>query len=750
MHRPMPHYAHSLPGNPDHDLWEPLRDHEQAVACLSAGFLNRIDAGLGAWGDLLGRWHDIGKYSNEFQQYLATAGGSDVHVSEISGKVDHSTAGAQLAVTKPSPLGKLLAYALAGHHAGLPDWDVATGRSGLKQRLVKKVPCWRTEATKALEAMELPESISARPPHARETFCKHRIASFRVTFLTRIMFSALVDADFLATEAFMSPGQSINRPNVLAGMAELAGSLEKHLEHLRSSAKPSPVNQVRNEVSQACVDAAELDTGLFSLNVPTGGGKTLASLQFAVRHAVHHELDGVIVAIPFTSIIEQNAKVYRDVFESLGDGIVLEHHSNTDPEQESTRSRLQSENWDAPLVVTTNNQLFESLFACRTSRCRKLHRIARRVIILDEVQSLPVELLTPTLLAIRELVESFGCTVVLCTATQPALHWQEDFAIGLHEIHDIIPASAKLHGRLSRTTVYPVGALNDEELVSRIDAEKQALCIVNTRPHAGKLFAELNESDANFHLSTRMCAAHRLHVLDNQIRPRLEKGASCRVISTQLIEAGVDVDFPVVFRDVCGIDSLTQAAGRCNREGRAAEGNVYFFQGERRPPPGTLRMSADHGLEIARHYDDLLGPEAIEAYFRIHYWQQKDRWDFRQVMDAIGRDPNRMEFQFRQIADRYRFIEEEGEMLYVPWGQGDQLIRHLSESDYPPDRKLRRRLQRYSINLRRHEMTQLDAAGAVLSFHGYATLTQRHLYDGKLGLMLLKADGVVPPDDLMC
>ncbi|WP_145169667.1 CRISPR-associated helicase Cas3' [Rubripirellula lacrimiformis] len=746
----MPHYAHSLPGNPDRSKWETLGQHEQAVAKLSAGFLNRIDPGLAAWGDLLGRWHDIGKYSEDFQCYLASNGDSDVHSSEVSGKVDHSTAGAQLACSKSSPLGKLIAYTLAGHHAGLPDWDVATGRSGLKQRLDKKVPCWRAEATKGLEALGLPESIPIRPPHTRETFCKHRIASFRVTCLTRMIFSALVDADFLSTEAFMSPEQSINRANVSANMTDLAKAIDNHLGCLRSEAEPSPVNQIRDEVSKACVDAAELVPGLFSLNVPTGGGKTLASLQFALRHAAHHGLDGVVVGIPFTSIIEQNAKVYRGVFESLGEGVVLEHHSNTDPEQETTQSRLQSENWDAPLVVTTNNQLFESLFACRASRCRKLHRIARRVIILDEVQSLPVELLTPTLLAIRELVESFGCTVVLCTATQPAFQWQEDFAIGLHEIRNIIPMTEKLHDRLRRTTVHPIGALSDEQLVARINAEDRVLCIVNTRPHASKLFAELDESSANFHLSTRMCAAHRLHVLDGQIRPRLDQGLQCRVISTQLIEAGVDVDFPVVFRDVCGIDSLTQAAGRCNREGRAAEGSVYFFQGERRPPPGTLRMSADHGLEIARQFDDLLSPEAIEAYFRLHYWQQKERWDFRQVMDAIGRDPSRMEFQFRQIADRYRFIEEVAETLYVPWKKGEQLIRSLSESDYPPDRKLRRRLQRYSINLRRHEMVQLHAAGAVLSFHGYNTLTQRHLYDQKLGLVLSKADGVVPPSDLMC
>ena len=746
----MPHYAHSLPDNPDRSKWETLQQHEQSVAKLSASFLNRINVELAAWGELVGHWHDIGKYSDDFQGYLASAGGSDVHDSEISGKVDHSTAGAQLAFGKPSPLGRLIAYVLAGHHAGLPDWDVATGRSGLKQRLNKRVPNWQNEETKELVGLKIPQTIPIQPPHTHETFCRHRMSAFRVTFLTRIIFSALVDADFLATEAFMSPGQSIQRTNIMVGMSDLSNAMEKHLADLRSNAKPSPVNQIRDEVSEACVEASDLAPGLFSLNVPTGGGKTLASLQFALRHAEHHGLDGVVIGIPFTSIIEQNAKVYRDVFESLGEGVVLEHHSNTDPDQETTRSRLQTENWDAPLVVTTNNQLFESLFACRTSRCRKLHRISRRVIILDEVQSLPVELLTPTMLAIRELVESFGCTVVLCTATQPALHWQEDFAIGLHGIRDIVPDSAKLHDRLRRTTVNSIGPLDDGELVDRINAENQALCIVNTRPHASKLFKELDHSESNFHLSTRMCAAHRLNVLDQQIRPRLDEGLPCRVISTQLIEAGVDVDFPVVFRDVCGIDSLTQAAGRCNREGRADEGNVYFFQGERRPPPGTLRMSADHGLEIARHYNDLLSPEAIEAYFRLHYWQQKDRWDFRQVMDAIGRDPSRMEFQFRQIADRYRFIDEEAETLYVPWQKGEQLIHNLSESQSPPDRKLRRRLQRYSINVRRHEMAQLHAAGAVLPFHGYATLTQPHLYEEKLGLVLLNADGVVPPSDLMC
>jgi CRISPR-associated endonuclease/helicase Cas3 len=565
-----------------------------------------------------------------------------------------------------------------------------------------------------------------------------------------MMFSALVDADFLATEAFMSPLQASERRTVSVTPKDLASHLESHLAQLRANSHSSTVNNIRAEVSEMCHQAASLPPGLFSLNVPTGGGKTLASLRFSLRHAAVNGMDGVIVAIPFTSIIDQNAAVYRDIFASLGQGVVLEHHSNLDPDDtsETTAKRLQTENWDAPIVVTTNVQFFESLFACRTSRCRKLHRIARRVIILDEVQSLPVELLKPTMLAIRELVESFHCTVVLCTATQPALAHRETFPIGLHNVQPIIADVNELHARLRRVKVHVAGALSNRELVDRLNQQHQVLCIVNTRPHAAQVFAGLRCDSGNFHLSTRMCAAHRVSVLENKIRPRLRDNRRCRVVSTQLIEAGVDVDFPVVYRAACGLDSLAQAAGRCNREGRLAAGDVYFFESEQPPPPGMLRQAADSGRELVGKYDDLLSPAAIEEYFQLHYFKRGESgWDKRQVLEAVGRSPSTLHFQFREIADRYSFITEQTDSIVVPWGKGKRLIERLNDTNRPLMRADYRRLQRYTVSVRDHERRILLAAGALTQLHDCWVLTQSHLYDKCLGLTLSRADGVLPVED---
>lgn len=742
-------YAHTTDG--PQDEWERLSEHEALVSKFTESFLRRINPDFADWGSLLGKWHDIGKYSNEFQAYLESANSIDVHQSEVLGRVDHSTAAAQLANGKPSPFGKLIAYIFAGHHAGLPDWDVDTGRAGLKQRLSNdQIPRWFDYAKKELIEMELPERLPIQRLHTSESKQLRRaIGAFRVSFLARMMFSALVDADFLATESFMAPTQSDSRLIAKSTMSDLKSCLDQHIENLQSAATQSVVNDLRREVGQSCVVAADLSPGVFELNVPTGGGKTIASMQFALNHATRHGLEGVVVAIPFTSIIEQNAKVYRDIFDVESEQIVIEHHSNLDPEKETTTSRLQTENWDAPIVVTTNNQFFESMFASRTSRCRKVHRIAKRVIILDEVQSLPVELLTPTLFAIRELVESLGCTVILCTATQPSLHFQEQFPIGLHGIRSIVPREARLHERLRRTQVHNAGTLSQRDVVKRVEAEQQVLCIVNTRRDAANIFAQLRQKAGNFHLSTRMCAAHRLQVLDLEIRPRLASSRTCRVISTQLIEAGVDVDFPTVYRAICGLDSLTQAAGRCNREGKQESGEVYLFETEDLPPAGSLRMAAVHGREIFGQHSDPLSPEAMKDFFDLHYWKQSDQWDKHLVMDAIGRDPNSMEFQFRQIAERYQFINDSGEPLIVPWGDGIELVKLLEDLHKPPDRMLLRKLQRYTINLRRNELIRLQSAGAVELRHDRFVLTQPHLYHDRLGLVVDEADGVLPPDDLI-
>lgn len=747
----MPYYAHTLENRPESE-WELMSDHEQNVARRCREFLARIDPGLGDCGELLGLWHDLGKYSRSFQAYLKRTGESeDVHRSEVSGRVDHSTAAAKWIIQRNPKFGKLFAYIFAGHHAGLPDWDVGAGRSGLKFRLDKSIDeTYLCEASHLLASRDVPQLPPLAKISPNETIPKDVVGAFRVSFLIRMMFSALVDADFLATEAFMSPLQACERRTASATPQDLASHLESHLDQLRANSPPSTVNNIRAEVSQLCYQAASLRPGLFSLNVPTGGGKTLASLRFALRHATINGMDGAIVAIPFTSIIDQNAAVYRSIFASLGQDIVLEHHSNLNPDDtsETTAKRLQTENWDAPIVVTTNVQFFESLFACRTSRCRKLHRIARRVIILDEVQSLPVELLTPTMLAIRELVESFHCTVVLCTATQPALAHREAFRIGLHDVQPIIANVNALHNRLRRVRVHVSSALSDTELVDRLNQQRQVLCIVNTRPHAAKIFEELRRDSGNFHLSTRMCAAHRVAVLQNKIRSRLQDNRTCRVVSTQLIEAGVDVDFPVVYRAACGLDSLAQAAGRCNREGRLAMGEVYFFESEQPPPPGMLRQAADSGRELVGKHDDLLSPAAIEEYFQLHYFKRGQAgWDKRQVLDAVGRSPCKMQFQFREIADRYSFINEVTNAIIVPWGNGKRWIKKLGDVHRPLTRAVYRRLQRYAVSVRDHEKKVLLAAGALTQLHDCWVLTQPHLYDRHIGLTLNRADGLLPVED---
>ena len=336
-----------------------------------------------------------------------------------------------------------------------------------------------------------------------------------MAFFVRLLFSCLVDADFLDTEAFMDPERAKNRPvwpnGVLSLMRE---ALESFMAELPS--EDTPVNRLRNEVREACLQAAGGKQGIYSLTVPTGGGKTLSSLSFALKHAEAHHLERIIYVIPFTSIIEQNADVFREVFSSLsareGLDVVLEHHSNFDPEKETPTNRLATENWDAPLVVTTAVQFYESLFSNKTSRCRKLHNIANSVVILDEAQSLPVEYLKPCLVALKELTQSYGSTVVLCTATQPAIQKSEEFPIGLPECTEIIPQPRKLYSALKRVDVEPIGKIEDAELLEHLSKHRQVLCIVNTRGHAKKLFDNIKDKKQTFHLSASMCPEHRTKI----------------------------------------------------------------------------------------------------------------------------------------------------------------------------------------------------------------------------------------------
>jgi CRISPR-associated endonuclease/helicase Cas3 len=583
-----------------------------------------------------------------------------------------------------------------------------------------------------------------------------------MAFFTRMLFSCLVDADFLATEWFMDPRRAAARPRDSAAPAELLVRLDRYLEDKQRAAPPTPVNLRRRQVLAACREKARCAPGFFSLNVPTGGGKTLCSLAFALEHAATHNLRRVVYAIPFTSIIEQTADVFREALGDLADQ-VLEHHSNLaldDPARQSHRTRLAAENFDAPLIVTTNVQLFESLFASQTSRCRKLHRLARSVIVLDEAQTLPPNLLAPTLAALDELVRNYGATVVLCTATQPAVEKRQGFPIGLEQVRSIIDDPRELHEAMKRTCIELAGRLSDREVVQRLRGHRQVLCIVNSRRHAAELFKLLDDPHA-LHLSASLCAQHRSQVIA-EIRRRLDPAVNepCRVICTQVIEAGVDVDFPVVYRAAAGLDSIAQAAGRCNREGRlqTADGRpqlgrvvVFDYQRQDYPVPKMIEDAAEHFRQIAPdHVADLLSPAAIEAYFRLHYWQQRgddDRgWDSgrgnKSVMRCFGgEDGDVLHHQFREASDAYRLIEEIQTPILVPYGErGRELIHQLQQMPDLPDpvrlRALDRAAQRYTVSVHEHALHHLLDHQILLERHGRFYLANPAAYDERLGLTL--------------
>jgi len=662
---------------------------------------------LAEWGYLLGLWHDLGKFTPEWQAYLRRKAGCDLEGDEASGSEDHSTAGGQLAIRNNPLLGHLLAFAILGHHAGLPDAGdgrAASGASGtLGERLQKAIRDYSCA----------PSCLLTRPVPALPRFVSDRLRSGSTpAFFTRMLFSCLVDADFLATESFMAPVRARLR---VAGDGDILRQMEVLLmARINAFGEPgSIVARARRDVYESCLEMAEKTPGLFSLTVPTGGGKTLSSLAFALRHAIRHGQQRIIYVIPFTSIIEQNAAIFADLFEPLvasGSGpVVIEHHSNLSPEKETTQSRLATENWDAPLVVTTAVQFYESLHAARTSQCRKLHHIANSVVILDEAQCLPVDYLKPCLESLRELSGNYRASIVLCTATQPAIARSDAFPIGLEQVREIIPDSRKLFETLKRVKVIDRDILPDNLLASELAALPQALVIVNTRFHAQNLFRQLPPSGENFHLSALMCPAHRREVLET-VRQRLEDGLPVRLVSTQLIEAGVDVDFPIVYRARAGLDSIAQAAGRCNRNGRLSGlGEVHLFRSEHQRAEAYFRDTANVASQVLACYEDPLGLAAVEHFFRLYYHQHRPsdgpQWDTKNISKDYELAQNRslpFMFQFRSTAERFRLIENEQVSILIPYGElARERIAELRNESVPLHRALLRDLQRYAVQIHR-------------------------------------------------
>jgi CRISPR-associated endonuclease/helicase Cas3 len=645
-----------------------------------------------------------------------------------------------------------LALVIAGHHTGLRNraaWD-----GGPDARLA------RTQALLDEVKLEpLPGNLIAVPRLSPPPFLQEAsqdIRPLRIEFWIRMLFSALVDADFLDTEAFYSEARRDAR-GAFPPLSELAGLLHRHLDALTAGASPSPVNKVRREVLERCRAAAALQPGVFSLTVPTGGGKTFAALAFALEHARQNGLRRVVVSAPFLTILDQTVAAYAS---ALGDGEerpFVEHHSGIEPQRETARNRLATENWDAPLVVTTQVQLLESLFARRTSHCRKLHNLARAAIVLDEVQTLPAEYRTPVLDVLHTLVDDYGASLVLCTATQPELSerrtpdgkWVKGFP-QITEIAGDAETVRRHFATLRRVQVERVATRDWDDIATRVSSEPRVLAITHLRRDARELahrVQALRPAEPLFHLSALMCPRHRQDVL-RAIRLGLEDDGPLRVVSTQLVEAGVDLDFPVVFRAMAGFDALIQSAGRCNREGRLTSGRLVVFDAPTRPPPGWLRTGAD--LAAAQFQDDpnldLFDPEAYR------------RFDARRIAaqptDKHGIQNARRELAFEDVAERFRLIDDGGRVaVIVPWGEAPALLSEAATTTDPGHlRRLARRLQGYSVEIPRRQAEAWLGAGVLHTVHDLflaLTVPYEHLHDRVLGLDAFDAAPAADPAALI-
>lgn len=674
-------WAHTPNDNGEPQL---LRCHLLQVAELAERFASAFNAG--ELGRITGLLHDVGKASNAFQSYLR-----DCEAARQTGRplprtsTDHKLAGIRYALSLGGIAG-IVALPILGHHGGLLD------PSNVRNALCS---CENNEdVNKAIQRCgilgigELPTTAVIPSFASEQLACE--------TFI-RMLYSALVDADFLNTENHWQPDRErLRQPT--ASLNELWELFEANQRRLQSEADPSlAVNQVRNEVYEACVAAADNPPGVYRLTVPTGGGKTRSAMAFALKHAIKHNLDRVIVAIPYTSIIDQNVRVYREIF---GYANILEHHSsvqfdeNNGYSEETQRLLLASENWDFPIIVTTTVQLFESLFHNKPSRCRKLHNIARSVIILDEVQTLPVELVRPILDILQELVANYGVTVVLSTATQPAFSGESPYLRGFSpEPTEIVPDPANHFERLRRVD-YEIAPeqWSWERVAEEMGECSQVMCVVNTRNDALHLYELLQDSDT-FHLSTLMCPAHRREVLE-EIRRRLASGEPCRICSTQVVEAGVDLDFPVVFRAMGPLDRIVQAAGRCNREGRMSSGRVVVFDpmGGGAPRGSYATAIAEARRLLGEDRLNLHDPNVFERYFSL-LWQDCNT-------DAYRIQELRTRMNYPEVANRFRLIRDDTVPVIVNYGNpGPTPVLERIRSNGTISMEDWRTLQSYSVSL---------------------------------------------------
>lgn len=692
-----------------------LIDHLCNTSDICSKFAECIN--MSDYGKAVGLLHDIGKYSIKFQKRI---NGENI-------RVDHSTSGAKEAFSR-----KLLmaAFCIAGHHGGLP--DIGSPRTdtseeptlmGRMRRNTEDFSYWKTEISESNLAQ-----ISDNQTLDRVAY----------SFFTRVLFSCLVDADYLDTENFMSDGSVLRKKG--DDINTLLNLLDNYISKWKNPI--GKLNILRTQMLEECIRAGKnSDEKIFTLTVPTGGGKTISSLAFALNYAVKHNKKRIIYVIPYTSIIEQNAEVFRNI---LGDENVIENHSNVSFDEYDEEAKIQKmlacENWDSPVIVTTAVQFFESLFSNKPSKCRKIHNMADSVIIFDEAQMLPLDYLLPCVSAMRQLAENGNSAVVLCTATQPNL----DAIFNLTnksgaeiKITEICDSSKSLTDDFRRVQFKYDGKIDDDELAFELNSQKQVLCIVNKKAHAQKIFSLLDETEENFHLSTYMYPAHRKRVIDT-IRKRLDDNKPCRVISTSLIEAGVDIDFPTVYRAISGIDSLLQAGGRCNRENKrkVCESVVHIFDTDEVVSYQQTNTSVTR--DVIRNFGEKIYlPEAIRMYFEnLYYYRDIDRthnaFDKKKIIKGLEK------LEFSSVADRFRLIENNTKSIYILTEENQKEINELRNGRYT--KELFRKLQQYSVNLYDYDFKKLDEACAVEYINeSFYVLSDSSFYSEKTG--------VVFPDD---
>lgn len=665
----------------DGERTQTVKAHLTGTAQLAGRFAAKF--GKEDWGYCCGMLHDIGKYSDAFQKKIK---------ENSNRKVDHATAGAQLCM-KLGGYYPFLSYCIAGHHAGIPDYGNSAISSSLCGRREKKIEDY--EAYK--EEIQIPELQSA--PIKIE---QGKNLDFSLSTFIRMLYSCLVDADFLDTEFFMKNGQTER----MAGqpMDVLLKKLENYISEWLLNQDIDSVNGRRTEILKHCLEEGSRKKGIFRLTVPTGGGKTIASFAFALKHAVANKMDRVIYVIPYTSIIEQNAQVFREI---VGFDNVLENHCNVDYDgsEEFRPMQLASENWDKPIVVTTNVQFFESLFSNKSSKCRKIHNIANSVIVFDEAQMLPIDYLKPCLSMIQELTESYGVSAMLCTATQPSL---DQFFPHVEEIVELCPRMEEQFRFFERVTYQNIGSVSKGYLTERLAEEQSVLCIVNTKKDAQELYHML-EGEGVYHLSTSMYPKHRKRVLVC-VRERLSKNEKCILISTSLVEEGVDLDFACVYRQTAGIDSMIQAAGRCNREGKrsAEESRVFVFDLEGEPAVRNQRQQIDVAKSVLHDYGNLADLACITNYFVRLYKARGDSLDKKHIMEEF----KNKDYHFAKVGREFQLIEENTKTIFIGKEQeAEKLLEEIKIKGISKERM--RKAGQYCIQVYDNFFEKLYGAGMV-------------------------------------